>query len=147
MSLVENINKRKKAGTSRSKKDSTVSPEAYAEMKAGYRDGGMAGQMSKQMGISKREAGGLMAKAKKMNKEQGYNMGGPVDTFPGMGAFKYGGEMNLKVRMYNITSGDEDVPMEWGREHLDRDSEELIKGTQSQVRGRYFNNNNGKGTF
>ena len=147
MSLVENINKRKKAGTSRSKKDSTVSPEAYAKMKAGYRDGGMAGQMSKQMGISKREAGDLMAKAKKMNKEQGYNMGGPVDTFPGMGAFKYGGEMNVKVRMYNITSGDEDVPMEWGREHLDRDSEELIKGTQSQVRGRYFNNNNGKGTF
>ena len=109
--------------------------------------GNMSSQMSKQMGISKREAGDLMAKAKKMNKEQGYNMGGPVDTFPGMGEFKYGGEMNVKVRMYNITSGDEDVPMEWGREHLDRDSEELIKGTQSQVRGRYFNNNNGKGTF
>lgn len=33
MSLVENINKRKKAGTSRSKKKSTVSPKAYNDMK------------------------------------------------------------------------------------------------------------------
>ena len=36
MSLVENINKRKKAGTSRSKKKSTVSPKAYTNMKAGW---------------------------------------------------------------------------------------------------------------
>ena len=36
MSLYENINKRKKAGTSRSKKDSTISDEAYANMKAGF---------------------------------------------------------------------------------------------------------------
>ena len=36
MSLVENINKRKKAGTSRSKKKSTVSPSAYKNMKAGW---------------------------------------------------------------------------------------------------------------
>ena len=36
MSLYENINKRKKAGTSRSKKDSTISPENYANMKAGF---------------------------------------------------------------------------------------------------------------
>tara|TARA_R110000796_G_scaffold56214_1_gene130442 strand:+ start:2942 stop:3076 length:135 start_codon:yes stop_codon:yes gene_type:complete len=36
MSLVENINKRKKAGTSRSKKKSTVSPKAYGNMKAGW---------------------------------------------------------------------------------------------------------------
>lgn len=35
-SLVGNINRRKKAGKSRSKKDSTVAPEAYAEMKAGW---------------------------------------------------------------------------------------------------------------
>jgi hypothetical protein len=32
MSLVENINKRKKAGTSRSKKNSTVSDKAYKDM-------------------------------------------------------------------------------------------------------------------
>ena len=32
MSLVENINKRKKAGKSRSKKNSTISPKAYKAM-------------------------------------------------------------------------------------------------------------------
>ena len=36
MSLYRNINKRKKAGTSRSKKNSTVSKKAYANMKAGF---------------------------------------------------------------------------------------------------------------
>ena len=36
MSLYENINKRKKAGTSRSKKNSTISPENYANMQAGF---------------------------------------------------------------------------------------------------------------
>jgi|TARA_Y100000385_G_C12995777_1_gene594848 hypothetical protein len=36
MSLVKNMNARKKAGTSRSKKKSTVSPKAYADMKAGW---------------------------------------------------------------------------------------------------------------
>tara|TARA_R100000951_G_scaffold99241_1_gene89507 strand:- start:548 stop:685 length:138 start_codon:yes stop_codon:yes gene_type:complete len=36
MSLVKNMNARKKAGTSRSKKDSTVSPKAYKDMKAGW---------------------------------------------------------------------------------------------------------------
>ena len=34
--LYYNINKRKKAGTSRSKKDSTISPEAYRNMQAGF---------------------------------------------------------------------------------------------------------------
>ena len=34
--LYYNINKRKKAGTSRTKKKSTVSPKAYADMKAGW---------------------------------------------------------------------------------------------------------------
>tara|TARA_R100000808_G_C2095147_1_gene114096 strand:- start:594 stop:809 length:216 start_codon:yes stop_codon:yes gene_type:complete len=36
MSLYENINKRKKAGTSRSKKKSTISDKSYADMKAGF---------------------------------------------------------------------------------------------------------------
>ena len=35
-SLVANINRRKKAGKSRSKKDSTISPEAYTAMKEGW---------------------------------------------------------------------------------------------------------------
>ena len=33
MSLYRNINKRKKAGTSRSKKDSTIDPKTYRKMK------------------------------------------------------------------------------------------------------------------
>jgi len=36
-SLVENINKRKKAGTSRSKKKSTVKPAEYKKMKKGWK--------------------------------------------------------------------------------------------------------------
>ncbi len=34
--LWANINARKKAGTSRSKSESTISPKAYANMKAGF---------------------------------------------------------------------------------------------------------------
>ena len=34
--LYANINARKAAGTSRSKKNSTISPKAYANMKAGF---------------------------------------------------------------------------------------------------------------
>ena len=44
MSLYENINKRKKAGTSRSKKNSTISKKSYANMKKGfpkYQSGGL----------------------------------------------------------------------------------------------------------
>jgi len=36
MSLYRNINKRKRAGTSRSKKNSTVSAKSYAAMKKGF---------------------------------------------------------------------------------------------------------------
>jgi len=36
MSLIKNMNARKKAGTSRPKKKSTVSPKAYKDMKAGW---------------------------------------------------------------------------------------------------------------
>jgi|TARA_R100001369_G_scaffold25192_2_gene46057 hypothetical protein len=36
MSLYKNMNKRKAAGTSRSKKKSTVSDKAYKNMKAGF---------------------------------------------------------------------------------------------------------------
>tara|TARA_A100000172_G_C2982841_1_gene90014 strand:+ start:93 stop:242 length:150 start_codon:yes stop_codon:yes gene_type:complete len=36
MSLYENINRRKKLGISRSKKKSTISDKAYANMKAGF---------------------------------------------------------------------------------------------------------------
>ena len=36
MSLYKNINKRKKAGTSRPKSKSTITKKAYANMKAGF---------------------------------------------------------------------------------------------------------------
>ena len=36
MSLYANMNKRKKDKTSRSKKNSTITPKAYANMKAGF---------------------------------------------------------------------------------------------------------------
>ena len=36
MSLYANMNRRKKLGISRSKKKSTITPEAYANMKAGF---------------------------------------------------------------------------------------------------------------
>ena len=48
---------------------------------------------------------------------------------------------------YDVTHGSEDVPVEWGRKKLDGGTEQLIQGTEFQVRGRYFNNNDGKGTF
>lgn len=38
MSLVENINRRKKAGISRSKKNTTISKKAYANMKSGWKN-------------------------------------------------------------------------------------------------------------
>jgi len=37
MSLYKNMNRRRKLGISRSKKDSTVSPNAYANMKRGFK--------------------------------------------------------------------------------------------------------------
>jgi hypothetical protein len=36
-SLVGNINRRRKAGTSRSKSKSTVSPKAYAQLEKGWK--------------------------------------------------------------------------------------------------------------
>ena len=36
MSLYKNINKRKKAGTSRPKSKSTITPKSYSAMKAGF---------------------------------------------------------------------------------------------------------------
>ena len=46
MSLYRNINKRKKAGTSRSKKKSTISQKTYSAMKAGK--GGFAKKKKKK---------------------------------------------------------------------------------------------------
>mgnify|MGYP003112464691 FL=1 len=48
MSLYANINRRKKAGTSRSKKDSTISPEAYDDMKRGFPKGEKGMKLNKK---------------------------------------------------------------------------------------------------
>lgn len=46
MSLYRNINKRKKAGTSRSKKDSTIDKKTYKQMKE--KKGGFAPKKKKK---------------------------------------------------------------------------------------------------
>tara|TARA_R110000823_G_scaffold142558_2_gene272569 strand:- start:1873 stop:2046 length:174 start_codon:yes stop_codon:yes gene_type:complete len=54
--LYENMNVRKKDKTSRSKAKSTVSPKAYANMKAGF---------PKKKAVVKKKYGGPVAKKKK----------------------------------------------------------------------------------
>jgi hypothetical protein len=54
MSLYDNINKRKKAGTSRPKSKSTITPKAYANMQAGF----------PKKNRKKAYSGGAMKKAK-----------------------------------------------------------------------------------
>ena len=56
MGLYDNMNARKKDKTSRSKADSTVSPTAYANMKAGF---------PKKKAVVKKKYGGPVAKKKK----------------------------------------------------------------------------------
>ena len=118
-------------------------------MQAGYRDGGMVDQMSEQMGVSNKEAGGLMKKAKKMNDSYSMNMGGmmapPMETArrPGMGGFEMNRDMGGSVMILSLGK----MPsMRHHREEREEDSS-LIQSTENQVRARHFNNNGGKGTF
>ena len=106
----------------------------------------MTKQMSKQMGVSKKEAGGLMKKAKKMNDGYGMNMGGLMGGGPrppGMGGYEinrgHGGTV-LMVSLGRMS------PFHSQSEERAEDSS-LIKSTENQVRARHFNNNDGKGTF
>ena len=62
------------------------------------------------------------------------------------GIMKAGKEYSVE-EVGDETYGIDEIPMEWGRKKLDRKTEKLIQGTEFQVRGRYFNDNNGKGTF
>jgi hypothetical protein len=114
-------------------------------MKAGYRSGGMFKQMSDQMGVSKKEAGGLMKKAKKMNNGAGMNMGGMMgdEGRPGMGGYEMNRDMGGTVVTVSIGRMS---PMRYRPQERPEDST-LIQGTESQVRARHFNNNGGKGTF
>ena len=152
MSLVENINKRRKAGTSRSKSKGTVSPKAYAKMKAGYRSGGVVKQMSRQMDVSKKKAGGLMKKAAKMNKAEDFmeSYKNWAENKEDVASMNMGGMMGRMNRNMGgsimLVSLGSTSPMRRNREEYSEDST-LIKSTENQVRARHFNNNDGKGTF
>ena len=52
MSLYENINARKKAGTSRSKSDSTISKKSYDNMKEGFPTAKAGASILKRIGVS-----------------------------------------------------------------------------------------------
>ena len=52
MSLYENINARKKSGTSRSKSNSTVSKESYDNMKSGFAKAKEGASVLKRIGVS-----------------------------------------------------------------------------------------------
>jgi len=67
MSLYENINKRKKAGTSRSKKKSTISKKSYANMKAGFPKKKYKSGRSIKSGIAK-GCGAVMNDRRKVTK-------------------------------------------------------------------------------
>ena len=106
----------------------------------------MTKQMSKQMGVSKKEAGGLMKKAKKMNDIHGMNIGGLMGggtRTPGMGDYEINRRYGGTVLMLGIGRM---PPMRSQPEERPEDSS-LIKSTENQVRARHFNNNDGKGTF
>ena len=61
-SLVENINRRKRAGTSRPKSRSTVSAEAYDEMQTGWpKSAKKAGAGAKKAGSRAKKAGAKKA--------------------------------------------------------------------------------------
>ena len=62
------------------------------------------------------------------------------------GIMKAGKEYSVE-EVGDETYGIDEIPTEWGRKKLNKGTEQLIKGSEFQVRGRYFNNNNGKGTF
>jgi len=62
------------------------------------------------------------------------------------GIMKAGKEYSVE-EVGDETYGIDEIPTEWGRKKLDRKTEKLIQGTEFQVRGRYFNDNDGKGTF
>jgi len=105
MSLYENINKRKKAGISRSKKNSTISKKNYENMKKGFpkRTGGsikskkesdmMMEKGKKMMGKMMKKGkkmmyGGMMKKKKRMGGAVSYSSGstkGMSKKYPGMG--------------------------------------------------------------
>ena len=118
----------------------------------------MVKQMSEQMDVSKKEAGGLMKKAKSMNDAEGMNMGGmrrPSMPAPGMGGYE------MRMEDGGLSKGlkalREDRPDVVARIKNVSEKEVMnmadggmarIKGAPPiQVKGLTYNDNSGKGTF
>ena len=78
MSLYANINKGKKAGTSRPKSKSTITPEAYKNMQEGFpkkrKKRATGGEQKRAMYYS----GGGVKKYKKDKKRKGMKVGGAM---------------------------------------------------------------------
>ena len=68
MSLYRNINKKKRAGTSRSKKKSTISAKAYKNMKAGFENTVKAKNKADREKANKEEEDAEKAKAEAITK-------------------------------------------------------------------------------
>ena len=114
----------------------------------------MINQMSDQMDISKKEAGGLMKKAKSMNDAEGMNMGGmrrPSMPAPGMGGYEMGmAEGGLKPVIKGKNPGLAKLPTEVRNKmgYMADGGMARIKGAPpAQVKGLTYNDNGGKGTF
>ena len=56
-SLVANINRRKRAGKSRPKSRSTISPDAYSEMQKGWPNKKKAKRKKKKRAVARKRAG------------------------------------------------------------------------------------------
>lgn len=74
MSLVENINKRRKAGKSRSKKNSTISKKAYAAMKKGWKEKGGLSMKYMMAGMKKYAKGGFGSLSVKAGVDNNYSV-------------------------------------------------------------------------
>tara|TARA_R110000764_G_scaffold35924_2_gene80329 strand:- start:2499 stop:2855 length:357 start_codon:yes stop_codon:yes gene_type:complete len=118
----------------------------------------MVNQMSEQMDVSKKEAGGLMKKAKSMNDAEGMNMGGmmrrPMPA-PGMGGYEMRmedgglskGQKALREKNPGVVARMEGVSVDEVMNMADGGMARCQGTPPVQVKGFTYNNNSGKGTF
>ena len=118
----------------------------------------MVNQMSEQMDVSKKEAGGLMKKAKSMNDAEGMNMGGmkrrPMPA-PGMGGYEMRmedgglskGQKALREKNPGVVARMEGVSVDEVMNMADGGMVRCQGTPPVQVKGFTYNNNSGKGTF
>jgi hypothetical protein len=84
MSLYENINKRKRKGISRSKKNSTISKENYENMKKGFPKAAKGGSIKDLKKISKELKGASkmhLAQSKRVTRHVKKMAGDSVKTY------------------------------------------------------------------